>query len=98
MMTGTVPYRTLRIVKNAREQRGLDVARVSYLLDYNEMWARSYAQYIALRSEKPLLLRQLSPVSALPVSLHQLLQWESDDFVPILDAIDALFRRKGWRP
>jgi len=66
-----------------------------YLLDYTELWARSYAQYVALESQDPTLLRQLAapPLGAVP---YLWARWRDDDFDPVRAAIHALLRTKGW--
>jgi hypothetical protein len=64
-----------------------------------EWWARSYAQYIAIRSDEPTLLGTLDAVRA-PRSredVDHLLHWDEGGFAPIADAIETLFRRLGWR-
>lgn len=68
----------------------------SYLLRHRELWARSYAQYVAQRSGSAELLRQLDKARA-GATVGQLTQWRDADFAPIAAAIDELFRTKGWR-
>lgn len=67
-------------------------------LQWQELWARSYAQYMAQAAGQPRLLAQLA--AALGVGrrprLPYTLQWEADDFRPVLAAIERLFRMKGW--
>jgi len=65
-----------------------------YTLDEKEIWARSYAQYIAVRSGNPTMLAQLAKERLDPVYSER--QWDDEDFAPIAAAIDALFRRLGW--
>lgn len=71
-----------------------DFGNVNYLLQYDEIWARSYAQYITVRSGDPALLielgRRLNPNDYTK-------QWQADDFEEIGQAIDELFSAKGWR-
>jgi hypothetical protein len=71
---------------------------LAYLLSQKELWARSYAQYVATRSGYPVLLAQLenqrSPASPSPIEF----QWQDNDFDPVARAIDALFRSIGWNP
>jgi len=69
-------------------------------ISYPEIWARSYAQYVAVRASDPSLLGHLArllgaddPAGAPPYTL----QWDASDFEPILGAIDRLFAAKGWR-
>ena len=72
-----------------------------------ELWARAYAQYIAVRSGDLAMMAQLrmqqetytdaaaqkwqTPELAIPV------QWQDDDFEPIAQAIDELFAALGWK-
>jgi hypothetical protein len=74
------------------------VEHVADLLDPVEIWARSYSQYIALRSRSPELLASLDGFRMrAPTALYYPQQWEDDDFEPIDEAIERLFRRLGWR-
>src|SRR5207248_2525079 len=74
------------------------VEHVADLLDPVEIWARSYSQYITLRSQRPELLASLEAFrTRAPLAMYYPQQWEDDDFEPIDEAIDRLFRRLGWR-
>jgi hypothetical protein len=67
-------------------------------LDPKEFWARSYAQYVAVQSDEPGLLRALDAART-PISgkVYYPRQWSNEDFLPIHEAIDTTFRRTGWR-
>lgn len=69
-------------------------AFVRYQLTPEEVWARSYAQYIAEESADPRLLAGLRQGQADPVYGGQ---WDTADFAPIRAAIKALFQAKGWQ-
>lgn len=62
-----------------------------YLDDASEWWSRAYAQWIALRSGSAMLKKQADHVIQNEVGY-----WKWDDFEPISEAIDALFRKRGW--
>lgn len=62
-----------------------------YMLRQDELWARSYAQYIATRSKDTGLREQLKSAQA-----ESGRQWTDEDFIPIAEAIDDLFKSKGW--
>lgn len=64
-----------------------------YFLETREIWARAYAQYIAVRSGDKLLLGQLDKIRS---SRQPWRQWSDEDFKPIAEAIDEIFRTKGW--
>jgi hypothetical protein len=71
---------------------------IGFLLRPSELWARSYAQYITVRSGDPVLTAQLaSERERLPWMPYYPEQWDDDDFSPIAGAIDVLFKGKGWR-
>lgn len=76
----------------APNARGRELRHVRYLLSDHERWARSYAQYIATRSQDPVLLEQLARAQQgrFPA------QWADEDFVPIGEAMDRLFVALGW--
>jgi hypothetical protein len=63
-----------------------------------ELWARSYAQYIAIRSHEAKLLNGLNALRTRTSSgLHIPLQWDDNDFENIAVTIEALFYELGWR-
>lgn len=66
------------------------------LIKERELWARSYAQYVALKSNDPRLLSQLQAVLHQEDPLERFQQWTPDEFLPIIHCIDAIFGRRGW--
>jgi hypothetical protein len=81
-----------RLATNAQFQQ-----HMIYATSASELWARSYAQYIATRTNDSAVLAhfaQLEVDIGLPLALHY--QWEVVDFVEIANEIDALFRYLGW--
>ena len=68
-------------------------AHVEYLLGPRELFARTYCQYVAVRSGDPDLQRELE--KSLEPDYRE--QWHEDDFTPIAGALDDLFDRLGWR-
>jgi hypothetical protein len=69
----------------------------SYLLRQEELWARSYAQWVAHRSQDSALLGDLNAMRDPridPDYHHQ--QWTDHDFEPIAKSIDKLFKGLGW--
>jgi hypothetical protein len=74
---------------------GVDVEGIKFALRNDELWARSYAQYIATKSGNTTLRRQVSDVlEGTGWSKDQ--QWSDEDFADIAAAIDRLFADKGW--
>jgi hypothetical protein len=69
-----------------------------YLLRQKELWARSYAQYIATRSNDPVLREQLDAIRNNPKNPYRFQQWSDEDFEPIAAAIDRMFKALGWLP
>jgi SPP1 gp7 family putative phage head morphogenesis protein len=68
-----------------------------YLTSPHELWARAYAQYITVRSGDTLLRQQLQQLQQFGKGgQNYLWAWEDQDFEPIAQAIDDLFRRLGW--
>jgi hypothetical protein len=66
-----------------------------YLLSDKEVWARSYAQYVATRSGNEAMLAQIA--NERKDQLYGDRQWGADDFQPIAKAIDTVFAGLGWR-
>lgn len=70
-----------------------DSSYLAYVMRHDEMWARSYAQYVATRSQDPILLAELNAIRNEPYGVTQ---WADDDFEPIAKAIDAILKVAGW--
>lgn len=69
-----------------------------YLLDRKELFARSYAQYITIRSLELILREQLDRErDRTPEHVYYPLQWDDDDFEPVAVTLDHLFQTLGWR-
>ena len=71
---------------------------VDYLLRNDELWARSYAQYVATRSSDTTLRKELG--DSLGGFEHPYIprQWNHQDFEPIAAEFDRLFTKLGWLP
>jgi hypothetical protein len=85
---------------DGREMRvRVDMEAVRVLTQRSEMFARSYAQYIATVGSNTALADELH--AALDAQCADLFSypryWESADFVLIREALDALLRQLGWR-
>lgn len=75
-----------------RRLRGLPSDRYTrYLLDERELWARSYAQWIATRSGNQSMIAEIASRNTGSIAT----QWEPADFEPIADAFDRLFANLG---
>jgi hypothetical protein len=80
-----------------RERLTLDQALIRYLLEPRELFARAYAQYVAVRSEDLRLLTQLHEVQRdLIVGMVYHQQWDQEDFLPVFEAFDRLLRWRRW--
>jgi hypothetical protein len=71
-----------------------DRALYDYLLDRREIFARAYAQWVALRAgdETVYLAIKTSRLGGASI------QWGDEEFAPIARALDEAFRRKGLTP
>ena len=75
----------------------VDKSYVGYLLQAEELWARSYSQFIATQSRDPALLRQLEQERERPVSgIYYPKHWADADFQPILAEMQTIFRGLRW--
>lgn len=68
-------------------------SRQRYFQSVHEVWARSYAQTVLLRSADPMLLRQLERLQA----EHDAHVWPADEFEPVAIQIELTFERLGLR-
>jgi hypothetical protein len=88
-----------RFATQYRAEKNSEGIRVTkYFLRFDEIWARSYAQYIATKSGNRSLIEE---VESLRVTTHGEVwknrQWGEADFAPILKAMDDLFIAIGWQ-
>lgn len=75
------------------------ISAIQYYTRPQELWARSYAQYIVIKSQDSAMLEELDHLQYLIRNGYRLpTQWQNKDFEPIMKAIDDLFTRKGWKP
>jgi hypothetical protein len=65
-----------------------------YFLRIHELFARSYAQWVAIRSSDETLLDQVSQSLS---TLHYPEYWGFDDFDPVADALDRIFMELTWK-
>lgn len=77
--------------------RGADPRRALPLLSFEELWARAYAQFVAVRSNDATLVASLEALRRRqPGAVYYPRQWDDDDFVGIERAIEDVFRGAGW--
>ena len=85
-------FKRLKLVGGISGQTAL-----RYLMSPQELWARSYAQYIAIKTQHPGILAELGKYQQeIAVGLRMPVQWQDDDFLPIIKEIDMIFRGEGW--
>jgi hypothetical protein len=70
-----------------------DKTYIEFSLTKREAFARSYAQYVAVRSGNKTMLEQLT--AGRKRWLYPV-QWSDTDFEPIATAMDNLFKSQGW--
>ncbi len=89
--------KTMKVTGPDAVERTYPVDRkfVRYLLQHDELWARSYAQYIATKSGHKPMIDELNKLRKPDAGYHDT-QWSDDDFKPIMKAIDTLFSTLGW--
>ncbi len=84
---------------NQGRRHAVKKKHLRYLLDTREIWARSYAQYIAERSGDRRMIEQVNSQvgRALDAPVWYPKQWEPKDFEDIAKAVDNLMVKIGWR-
>ncbi len=71
--------------------------QILYWLEPQEQWARSYAQFIAIRAGDALLLEEIEAARNLDgPAVFRNVQWEHNDFGNVASAIEIAFRNLGW--
>ncbi len=77
-------------------QKDINDKVLEYLLRYDELWARSYSQWVATRSGDSALMQGIDYYRSQTGQLGANRQWSDEDFRPIAAAIDNLFRTLKW--
>jgi len=68
-----------------------------YYLQGRELFARSYAQYIAGKSRNRVLLRQVRQRQESVEGRFYHVQWAASDFRGVSEAFDRIWKELGWR-
>jgi len=69
----------------------------NYLLDEQELWARSYSQYIAVKMLSPMLLQQIAAENKVITGKIQFRPyWDAADFDAVQSEIDKILQPLGW--
>lgn len=68
-----------------------------YLMSEQEMFARAFAQYIAVKSDSKLLKEQVNKLNERDLKGIAKTQWNDQNFVPILEQFDNLFQGLQWQ-
>lgn len=96
---GFQDFREVMVKYWANSEQMADQAE--YWMRVREVWARSFAQWAALRTgayqdlynhNSSLVAEVYAPSGRIEISS----QWKADDFEPIAAAMDNLFRELGW--
>jgi SPP1 gp7 family putative phage head morphogenesis protein len=80
--------------KRITQEAGTPKAR-KYFKDPTEVWARAYAQFIAIESGDPKILKELNLIRSGPQPWRQ---WPDDEFEPIRELIKKHFITLLWMP
>jgi hypothetical protein len=91
--------RRLREVRAALLSGGPRVAAYTdYVLQPSEIFARSYAQWLAGAAEDGTLTEQVTRLVGAEPPIMQLVQWAPDDFTSIRVEFERLMERLRWTP
>ena len=83
------------IGKAAADQVMQKLKHIKYLLKSEELFARSYSQYVALKSDNETLLTDLDQYTSYRED-DPYYQWQDQSFQPIFGKFDDLFASIGW--
>ena len=70
---------------------------VAYLLRLNELWTRAYSQYVTRKTNLSVLFQQIAAENKLVRgNIRYGPYWDSEEFAPVQDVMDAMFDDLGW--
>jgi len=94
-----VSQNVLRL-KDLRDEQAEETSvhsTINYLLSPEELWARSYSQYITHKTQAPILSQQIAAENkAVTGTIIYAPYWQRNDFFALETALDTLFERLGW--
>jgi len=85
-------YRVRCLEANENQQEGGSAAALAYQIDIDEIWARSYSQFIATHSKSSSLRREFHMMRECFSSDY----WDDEDFEPIGRQIREVLRNHQW--
>jgi hypothetical protein len=91
----------IKIAKGSKKIKEIKAAYLTakskrYLTSNHEIFARAYAQYIATKSKNPEMLENLKNRQTGVKGNIYPDQWDDDDFVPLYNEIETIFKQIGW--
>ena len=90
----TTPIKALEaLLQTAKNPKRITMLK--YFLRGREIWARAYAQYIAIRTGDAEILAELAAIRGVP-NYGEYVTWTDEEFAPIAKEIDQVFKGKGW--
>lgn len=84
--------RVTEFSKASERMLNLSPKYLKYIRGSKEIFARAYAQFIAMESGDPILMAQLRKLQTQAFST----QWSDEDFKPIAEEFRKLFKEQGW--
>ncbi len=97
VVRATENFGRLHDLRESQEEAGPIHQAANYLLDEQELWARSYSQYVAVKKQVPMLLQQIGAENKILTGTILLRPyWKNSDFLPVQAAIDSIFQALGW--
>jgi hypothetical protein len=87
-----------RAQNNGKYESSLARRNMAYQLTPRELWARTYVQWLAVRSRDGLLSSQLAArrtAGSFFAGQRLSFQWEEDDFLSIIFDVDELMKKAG---
>ncbi len=85
-----------KVLENHQEgtQASIDIG---YFLRTDELWTRSYSQYIARKTEMSVLFQQIAAENKVVTgNIRYKPYWSWEEFSPIENAMDVIFAEAGW--
>jgi hypothetical protein len=91
----------IKIAKSSNKIKEIKTAYLTakskrYLTSNHEIFARAYAQYIATKSKNPEMLENLKNRQTGAKGRSYPDQWDDEDFVPLYNEIETIFKQIGW--
>lgn len=97
VVSRTLTVQRLSALRDQQPEASTSFQEAAYALRPVELWARAYSQYVAREADVSVLYQQIAAENrAAAGTIVDGIYWPWDEFAPVQEAMQALFRHLEW--